>query len=115
RRWPFPSVVARILRPPKSRLSPRAPGAGAPRAAKPPHRRAAECSQQFPPSDGDGHTPLPCEVRKGNDTTPRACCPSIATPARAERDDENARPTVVAASVPATARPRYADRRAAAP
>jgi hypothetical protein len=36
-------------------------------------------------------------------------------PARAERDDENARPTVVAASVPATARPRYADRRAAAP
>src|SRR5215813_7365652 len=21
------------------------------------------------------HTPLPCEVRKGNDTTPRACCP----------------------------------------
>src|SRR6516165_2699417 len=24
----------------------------------------AECSQQFPPSDGDCHTPLPCEVRK---------------------------------------------------
>src|SRR5262249_32133338 len=21
------------------------------------------------------HMPLPCEVRKGNDTTPRACCP----------------------------------------
>src|SRR5262249_10839430 len=37
--------------------------------------RAAECGQQFPPSDGDCHTPLPCEVRKGNDTTPRACCP----------------------------------------
>ena len=36
-------------------------------------RRAAECGQQFPPSDGDRHTPLPCEVRKGNDTTPRAC------------------------------------------
>src|SRR5262245_22297924 len=30
--------------------------------------------QQFPPSDGDCHTPLPREVRKGNDTTPRACC-----------------------------------------
>jgi len=36
---------------------------------------AAECGQQFPPSDGDCHTPLPCEVRKWNDTTPRACCP----------------------------------------
>ena len=35
--------------------------------------RAAECGKQFPPSDGDCHTPLPCEVRKGNDTTPRAC------------------------------------------
>src|SRR5262249_28390931 len=33
----------------------------------------AECDQQFPPSDGDCHTPLPCEVRKWNDTTPRAC------------------------------------------
>ena len=32
-------------------------------------RRAAECSQQFPPSDGDCHTPLPREVRKG--TIPR--------------------------------------------
>src|SRR5262249_59673378 len=30
-------------------------------------RRAAKCGQQFPPSDGDCHTPLPCEVRKGND------------------------------------------------
>src|SRR5215472_3485576 len=38
-----------------------------------PCRCAAECSQQFPPSDGDCHTPLPCEVREGNDTTPRAC------------------------------------------
>src|SRR6516225_7397663 len=36
---------------------------------------AAECSQQFPPSDGDCHTPLPCEVRKGKDTTRQACCP----------------------------------------
>ena len=40
--------------------------------------RAAECDQQFPPSDGDCHTPLPCEVRKGDDTTPRACCPNSA-------------------------------------
>src|SRR6516162_5391562 len=40
-------------------------------AATPP--RAAEGDQQLPPSDGDCHTPLPCEVRKGNDTTPRAC------------------------------------------
>src|SRR5262249_18691624 len=43
------------------------------RSARPSHRAAAECGQQFPPSDGDCHTPLPCEVRKGNDTTPRAC------------------------------------------
>jgi hypothetical protein len=33
--------------------------------------RDVECGQQFPPS-GDCHTPLPCEVRNGNDTTPRA-------------------------------------------
>src|SRR5262249_480942 len=38
-----------------------------------PRRRAAKCGQQFPPSDGDCHTPLPCEVRKGKDTTSRAC------------------------------------------
>jgi hypothetical protein len=38
-----------------------------------PTSRAAECDQQFPPSDGDCHTPLPREVRKGNGTTPRAC------------------------------------------
>src|SRR6516162_8247438 len=37
---------------------------------------AAECGQQFPPPDGDCHTPLPREVRKGNYTTPRACCPN---------------------------------------
>src|SRR5262245_4190409 len=37
--------------------------------------RAAERDQQFPPSDDDCHTPLPREVRKGKDTTPRACCP----------------------------------------
>src|SRR6516165_1289675 len=35
--------------------------------------RAAECGQQFPPSDGDCHTPLPCEVRKTNNSTPPAC------------------------------------------
>jgi hypothetical protein len=34
--------------------------------------RAAERGQQFPPSDGDCHAPLPREVRKGNDTTSRA-------------------------------------------
>src|SRR5262249_13179535 len=39
------------------------------RRERPRNRRAAECSQQFPPSDGDCHTPLPCEVRKG--TIPR--------------------------------------------
>src|SRR6516162_2373579 len=38
-----------------------------------PSRRTAERDQQFPPSDGDCHTPLPREVRKGNDTTPRRC------------------------------------------
>src|SRR5262245_31311253 len=43
--------------------------------------RAAECGQQLPPSDGDCHTPLPREVRKGKDTTPRACCPSAHGPA----------------------------------
>src|SRR5262249_54399190 len=43
------------------------------RRERPRRRRAAECSQQFPPSDGDCHTPLPCEVRKSNDTTSRAC------------------------------------------
>src|SRR5215468_1978988 len=35
--------------------------------------RPRGCSQQLPPSNGDCHTPLPCEVRKGNDTTPPAC------------------------------------------
>src|SRR5262249_47813595 len=43
------------------------------RRERPRGRRAAECDQQFPPSDGDCHTPLPCEVRKWNDTTPRWC------------------------------------------
>src|SRR5215469_5609753 len=55
------------------------------RRERPRGRRAAECSQQFPPSDGDCHTPLPREVRKGNDTTPRACCPNSAAPERAGR------------------------------
>src|SRR5215831_2499298 len=48
------------------------------RRERPRSRTAAECDQQFPPSDGDCHTPLPCEVRRGNDTTPRACCPNSA-------------------------------------
>src|SRR5215469_5958837 len=43
------------------------------RRERPRSRSAAKCGQQFPPSDGDCHTPLPCEVRRGNDTTPRAC------------------------------------------
>src|SRR6516165_10763869 len=42
------------------------------RRERPRSRYAAECSQQFPPSDGDCHTPLPLEVRKWNDSTPRA-------------------------------------------
>src|SRR5262249_28938307 len=41
------------------------------RSERPRRRRAAECGQHFPPSDGDCHTPLPREARKGNDTTPR--------------------------------------------
>ena len=53
--------LRRLLRPPKS-------------------GRAAERGQQFPPSDGDCHTSLPREVRKGKDTTPRACCPNSAAP-----------------------------------
>ena len=44
-----------------------------PRCERPRHSRAAERDQQFPPSDSDCHTPLPCEVRKNKDTTPRAC------------------------------------------
>src|SRR5215813_14455020 len=43
-----------------------------PRRERPRGSRAAQCGKQFPPSDGDCHTPLPCEVRKGNDITPRA-------------------------------------------
>src|SRR6516162_1964173 len=45
------------------------------RRERPRRSYAAECDQQFPPSDGDCHAPLPREVRKWNDTTPRACCP----------------------------------------
>src|SRR5262249_54228311 len=43
------------------------------RRERPRRRRAAECSQQFPPSDGDCHTPLPREARKTNNTTAPAC------------------------------------------
>jgi hypothetical protein len=32
-----------------------------------PRGRAAECGQQFPPSNGDCHTPLPREVRKDDE------------------------------------------------
>jgi hypothetical protein len=39
----------------------------------------------IPPSNGDCHTPLPREVRKDDDTTPRACCPNCAAPAQAGR------------------------------
>src|SRR5262245_39135583 len=59
------SRVHRAMRPLVSLLRPR--------RERPCSRCAAECGQQFPPSDGDCHTPLPCEVRKGNDTTSRAC------------------------------------------
>src|SRR5262249_35063507 len=48
------------------------------RRERPRRRRAAERGQQFPSSDGDCHTRLPCEVRKGKDTTPRVCCPNSA-------------------------------------
>src|SRR5262249_6163385 len=54
----FPSTCEPLLRP---------------RRERPRRRRAAECSQQFPSSGGDCHTPLPCEVRKTNNTTPPAC------------------------------------------
>src|SRR5262249_35742252 len=40
---------------------------------RPRGRGAAERDQQFPPSDGDCHTPLPCELRKGTNTTSPAC------------------------------------------
>jgi len=39
------------------------------RRERPRGRCTAECGQQFPPSDGECHTPLPCEVRTG--TIPR--------------------------------------------
>src|SRR6516165_5946739 len=60
------------------------------RCKRPRGCRAAECGQQFPPSHGDCHTPLPCEVRKWNDTTPRACCPNSAAPGAVKpgMDDE---------------------------
>src|SRR5262249_23394931 len=54
--------------------------APAPRAATQPP--PAECGQQFPPSYGDCHTPLPREVRKEKNTTPRACCPNSAATRR---------------------------------
>jgi len=44
--------------------------------------RAAECDQQFPPSDADCHTLLPCEVRKGRIPRHERAVPN--TPGRAE-------------------------------
>ena len=42
------------------------------------------------PTSAQLHTPLPCEVRKGNDTTPRTCCPNSAAPGAVKpgMDDE---------------------------
>ena len=45
-----------------------------------PRGRTAECSQQFPPSDGDCHTPLPCEVRKGTIARRESAVPNRAAP-----------------------------------
>src|SRR5215831_4784144 len=63
---------------------------GLPRLPRPrherPRRRPAERDQQFPPSDGDCHTPLPCEVRNRNDTTPRACSLHVSMLEFARRD-----------------------------
>ena len=53
---------------PSARRSAR-PAARAPRAATPPRRRAPSTI----PAVRCCHTPLPCEVSKGNDTTLRAC------------------------------------------
>ena len=50
------------------------------RRERPGGSRAAERDQQFSPSDGDCHTPLPCEVRKRKDITPLACCLNRAAP-----------------------------------
>src|SRR6516164_5654770 len=59
-------------------------GACCARRERPRGRSAAERGYQFPPSDGDCHTPLPREVRKGNDTTRQACCPNSAAPGAGE-------------------------------
>src|SRR5262249_10763114 len=47
--------------------------------------RAAECGQQFPPSDGECHTPLPCEVRKGTIPHHERAVLTARHPARAGR------------------------------
>ena len=54
------------------------------RRERPRCRRAAECSQQFPPSDGDCHTPLPCEVRKGTIARRESAVPNRAAPGAGE-------------------------------
>jgi len=48
-----------------------------------PGDRIAECDQQFPPSDGDCHTPLPCEVRKGRISRHECAVLTARHPARA--------------------------------
>jgi len=55
-----------------------------PRRGRPRRCRAAEYGQQFPPSDGDCHTPLPCEVRKGNDSRHERAVPNSAAPGAGE-------------------------------
>src|SRR6516225_636906 len=51
------------------------------RRERPRRRRAAERGQQFPPCDGDSHTPLPCEVRKGTIPRHERAVPNSAAPA----------------------------------
>src|SRR5262249_47685645 len=52
------------------------------RRERPCGSRAAECGQQFPPSDGDCHAPLPREVRRGNDSTPMSVLSLSTRPGR---------------------------------
>src|SRR5262249_48749239 len=54
------------------------------RRKRPRRRRAAECDQQFPLSDGDCHTPLPCEVRKGTIARRERAVPNSAAPGAGE-------------------------------
>src|SRR6516162_5830309 len=47
--------------------------------------RAAECSQQLPPSDGDCHAPLPREVRKRRIPRHESAVPNSAAPGAGRR------------------------------